>query len=73
VLGEVSGSTRFLEVRDGTLPYETTSGDLVLLDLATWGERVVPGATEAAWLKEGLQVLRGGAREFLKDALGSGN
>ncbi len=67
VLGQVSGSTRFLRVKDGILPYETTDGNLVLLNLRTWQEKVLPGATEGAWLKDGLQVLRGGARETIKD------
>jgi hypothetical protein len=50
---------RFLRMRGGFLPFETTDGSLGVLDFATLEIRYVAGVTQAHWVKAGLEALRG--------------
>lgn len=59
---------RFLRMRGGLLPFETTDGSLGVLDFATLEIRYVAGATQAHWVKAGLEALRGERWEIVVEA-----
>lgn len=63
-----SNLNRFGRMRDALLPFETTDGSLGVLDFATLEIRYVAGATQAHWVKAGLEALRGERWEIVVEA-----